>query len=100
MSEDKNTAPGATNTESGNPKESESSVPDLTEKVKQAQAMGPMVCGPLPEPKVNFSLDTYTEMFMLDALRGVLNGNPLFTSADKWVIVNNLIGVCAEAGRI
>jgi hypothetical protein len=98
LKDEKETTPGAANTESGQTKESEPSVPDISEKVKMAQMAGMPFC--MPEIKVAHSLDVHTEMFMLDALRESLNKNRILDYRDKWDILSGLIGACTEANGI
>ena len=80
--EEKKTALGATNTESGKANESEHSLPANAEKVKSAHP-----------------LDLRTEMFMLNELTAALSSQ--FVSDDrKWHIISGLISKCAEANGI
>lgn len=99
MKEEKEAASGATNTGNGQTKESEPSVSDISEKVKQSQAMGAMVFGPVPKPKVTFSLDHRTEMFMLDTIRKSLDSS-FIDPHEKWGIMSKLIMACAGVARI
>lgn len=98
MKEEKETAPGATNTESGNPKESEPSLSDITEKVKQSQAMGlqmtPGIDIAHPHP-----LDFRTEMFMLEALKKSMGRLNVYKDT-KYDILSDMISQCAEASGI
>lgn len=96
MKNEKETALGAENTESGKVNESDSSLSELEAKVKRSQAMGPMLS--LREPTTARPiLDLRTEIFMLNELRRVLNVQYSVDTGVKYDIVATLISKCAEA---
>lgn len=97
MHYEKETAPGVTGTESGQSKESESSVSELGEKVKSAKFEDPFPFGAPPVRKPAPPLDLRTEMFMLNSVKEILGMCYGISKEDKYGVLCDLISKCAEA---
>lgn len=91
------TASGATNTESGQTKESEPSVSDISEKVKRAKVEDPFPTA--SESREAPPFDLRTEMLVIGCVNRALNN--LCVNADiKYGILSGLVSLCAEANGI
>lgn len=82
MKDEKNTAPGAENTESGKLNESKFSLPLITKKVKSTMPF-----------------DLYTEIFMLDMVAESLNSHYVEGSIIS-IILSELIRKCVEVNEV
>jgi len=96
MKNEKETALGAENTESGKANESDSSLSELEAKVKRSQAMGPMLS--LREPTTARPiLDLRTEMFMLNQLKTALARQYSMSDSTRYEIFSGVLEGCLEA---
>lgn len=99
MEDIKNTALGATNTESGKSNKSEPSVSELMEKVKSAQAEDPFPLGAPLVKEPTPPLDLRTEMFMLSEFMKALDNQYSVDSRTKYDILSAMISKCAGANE-
>lgn len=96
MKNEKETALGAENTESGKVNESDSSLSELEAKVKRSQAMGPVLS--LREPTTARPMfDLRTEMFMLNQLKTALARQYSMSDSTRYEIFSGVFEGCLEA---